>query len=318
MAGSHALLVVGAGGIGKRALAEQLAANRLCEALSEQGPCGRCASCHLLAAATHPDFIVLEPSQDDVALQEGEATGQKKAKASQFITVDQVRALLGRLELASHTVKGRVLIVDPADQLNAAAANALLKTLEDPPSETIFLLVTSREERLPITVRSRCRRVPVPCPALEVSLAWLRSQGVDNAEALLRLAGGAPLKARAMAEGGITQRWDQLVQWLTPGAPRDFNWDTTTAGLAELCHLLQMLCIDLNRLRMGGSGLYSRTDDSSLRQGAMKLRSEALSDFWIALNKTRALIQHPLNGALVRDELLLALDRLIVQPRRAK
>ena len=316
-AGSHALLVTGVQGIGKRALAEQFAALRLCEGPSEKGPCGQCRGCHLMSAGTHPDVIILEPSREDIAPQEDETSGQKKGKVSQFITVDQVRALLGCLELASHSGRGRVVIADPADQLNAAAANALLKTLEDPPSETIFLLITSQEKRLAITVRSRCRRVPVGCPAWDVSLAWLKTQDVDNPESLLRLAGGAPLRALAMGKSGITQHWHRLVQWLTPGAVRDLDWDTTTTGLAQLCHLLQVLCVDLSRLRTGEDGMYSGADDSALRQAALRLRPEAISDFWIGLNKTKALIQHPLNGALVRDELLLTLDRLIAQSRRA-
>ncbi len=317
--GSHALLVTGAGGIGKRVLAEQLAGHRLCEAPSGEGSCGQCSGCHLLAAGTHPDRFVLEPAQEDVVPSESEATSsQKKAKASQFITVDQVRSLLGHLELASHSGRGRVIIADPADRLNAAAANALLKTLEDPPSQTIFLLVTSQEERLPITVRSRCRRVPVGRPSREVSLAWLETQGVDNPEVLLRLAGGAPLKARTMGESGISQRWDRLMRWLTPGAPRDIDWDTTTNGLAELCYLLQVLCMDLSRLCAGAAGIYSNANDSALGQAASELRPEAISDFWVALGKTKASVQHPLNGALVRDELLLALDRLLAYPQRAQ
>lgn len=276
-------------------------------------PCGKCMDCHLIAAGNHPDLIVLEPSSEEPASPEGEATSQKKAKVSQFITVAQVRSLLDRLELVTHGGKGRVVIADPAEQLNGAAANALLKTLEDPPSLTTFLLITSQEERLPITLRSRCRRVPVPCPARGVSLDWLQSEGVDNAQALLRLAGGAPLKARAMGESGVTQRWDRLVQGLTLGEIREFEWDTTAQGLAELCHFLQMLCIDLNRMREGAGTRYLPEEGSPLRETAMGLWPETISDVWMDLNKTKALIRHPLNGALVRDELLLSFDRLIAQ-----
>ncbi|MFN0316873.1 MAG: DNA polymerase III subunit delta' [Burkholderiales bacterium] len=309
--GSRALLLTGARGIGKRVLAEQFAAWRLCESPVEGGPCDKCRACHLIAAGNHPDLIVLEPSREEPIPQGGEATTQKKAKVSQFITVDQVRALLERMELVSHGEKGRVVIADPADQLNAAAANALLKTLEDPPSLTTFLLITAQEERLPVTLRSRCRRVPVRCPSQNVSLAWLKTEGVDNAQALLRLAGGAPLKARAMGESGVWQRWDRLMRGLTtPEGVQDSEWDTTAQGLAELCHLLQMLCIDLNRMREGARAVYAPEEGSPLRQAAMQLRPETISDFWMELNKSKALIQHPLNGALVRDELLLSLGRL--------
>ena len=310
--GSHALLLAGMAGIGKRVLAEHVARAHLCSSPSPTGACGACGNCQLLQAGTHPDLIFLEPTEDDATTGEGD-TASKKGKARPHIVIDQIRSVLDRLELSAHADRGRVIIIDPADRLNASAANALLKTLEEPPAKTVFMLITAHEERLPVTVRSRCRRVPLSRPPHAAALQWLAAQEIGRAEELLRLAGGAPMQAILFEGSHLPDRWARLVARLGPHPSPLPDWDTTPADLAELCQLLQMLCVDLLRARSGGGTIYSGPNAAVIEQSARQLSQDALSDFWRALGKMKALVHHPLNGALVRDQLLLAFDRMLNQ-----
>lgn len=321
--GAHAVLLSGPAGIGKRVLAEHAVGWRLCESPTPAGPCGSCAACHLLQAGNHPDRILIEPAMD-AAREEGGETEQGeegaeassrpakgKAKASRYITIDQVRELRKQLELVPHGPTGRVVLLDPADQMNLAAANGLLKTLEDPAPGTIFLLLTSTEKRLPATVRSRCRRLRLGLPPQQAALQWLRSEGIEAAEQALRLAGGAPLRAKDLTSTNITEQWNRLTQKLTSGSFRTIDWETTPEGLAHLCLLLQMLCVDLQRTRTGQAPAYASGDGRSLLAVASQLPAAAVSDFWRDLGRIKSLIQHPLNGALVRDQMLLGFERLM-------
>lgn len=313
-AGAHALLLSGPRGLGKRALAEHLTQWRLCDAPGDGGGCGQCQSCHWLAAGNHPDRIALEPAAESE--EEGSANpdtppSKAKGKPSRYIVVDQVRTLLSQLELAPHTPLGRVVIVDPAQQMNQAAANALLKTLEEPAPRTIFILVTSAEERLPMTVKSRCRRLSIGLPEPAAGVAWLMTEGVTQAAAqALRLAGGAPLRARELVDTELMQRWGRLTQRLDADSLRRLGWETTPEALADLCVTLQMLCVDLQRLQAGSEPQYDERG-SALGVIARRLPAPAISDLWREVGKARALIQHPLNGALVRDQLLIGFERML-------
>lgn len=187
----HALLVCGHAGIGKHRFAHALAARMLCHAPDAQGACGRCKSCQLLQAGSHPDFILLMPETD-----------AKTEKTAKFIKVDQVRELVGFAEKSAQLGGYRVVIIEPAQLLNVQAANALLKTLEEPGRQTLLLLVTSQVLSLPATIRSRCQQLLLEVPGEADALAWLSPQVREDAVArlLLSLAGGAPLAALALRD----------------------------------------------------------------------------------------------------------------------
>jgi DNA polymerase III subunit delta' len=306
-----ALLVSGVKGIGKRCLADHVARMRLCHSPREEEACGQCSSCGLADSGNHPDLILIEPVQEETDRHQDafDTTSGKKPKSSPFITIDQVRTLLATLEVTPHGHKGRVVIIDPADRLNPSAANALLKTLEDLPSMTVFLLLTTREQRLPMTLRSRCVRLPVSVPREEESIAWLRGHGTKAPELVWRLAGGAPLRALELDRGGVVERWERLASQIAAPGKASSDWDTAPANLLELCELLQMHCVDLLRIQLGGAARYGVGREGSLPNSAMS--PTAVSDFWKALGQVKASIHHPLNGALVRDQLLCNFARLL-------
>lgn len=144
----HAMILVGAPGIGKAAFANQFATALLCAKPSDTGePCGVCHDCHLSASEVHPNIFKVIPE-----------------KAGQAIKIDQVREANEFVQQSSFKGKTRIVIFNPANALNVNAANALLKTLEEPPEDAVILLVCDQLSALPATIRSRCQlhvfRVP--------------------------------------------------------------------------------------------------------------------------------------------------------------
>jgi DNA polymerase III subunit delta' len=193
----HALLLTGPTGIGKLALAEALAGAAMC---TDRGPagdaCGVCRSCRLHRAGTHPDQMHLTIPEDKTR-----------------IVVDQIRELAEGMGLSRSVGAHRVAVVWPADAMNVSAANSLLKTLEEPPPDSLLILVTAEPSRLPATIRSRCQIESVPMPDETAARAWLADQGVGgDADVLMRLARGAPLTARDLADQDAVTRWRALVE----------------------------------------------------------------------------------------------------------
>ncbi len=191
---AHAYLLHGPAGIGKRALAERLKAYLLCRQPVALEACGQCKGCHLLAAGSHPDQFVLEPEEADKA-----------------IKVDQVRELVAFVVQTAQMGGRKVVMVEPAEALNLNAANALLKSLEEPAGDTVLILVSHQPSRLLPTVRSRCVQQACPVPNLLDSQAWLQrhlpeldDQAITT---LLCLSGGSPLSAlRLHGQGVVAQR----------------------------------------------------------------------------------------------------------------
>lgn len=189
---AHALLLSGAAGLGKRAFADAFVATLLCERRGERDEglaCGQCRACALLKAGTHPDAVrvTLELRDDGTSRTE--------------ITVDQIRVLGERVALTPQFGGLQIVLIDPADAMNASAANALLKTLEEPTPATVIALIADRPARLPATIRSRCQRIDFHLPPRAQALAWLAQQGVEakTAAKALDVAVGNPGVALELA-----------------------------------------------------------------------------------------------------------------------
>jgi len=299
----HALLVHGAPGVGKLALAERMTQLLLCEhADPARRPCGECEGCRWLRAGNHPDFRRVEP--EALAKQpleaEGEEGGSEPSPArrtrqpSLQIKIEQVRGLADFLNLRSHRGQLRIALIHPAEDMNESAANALLKGLEEPPSGAIFILVSHRPARLPATIRSRCVALGVPLPPKDVALAWLASQNVKDAERWLAYAGGAPLRAMDYAADATVL--ERVLQ--SPDIVEDRE------GIERLTEALQKIAIDRAFAAFGLSPKY--------RTGKTRVPAEhALA--WIRyagwMGKNRALSRHPLNPKLFSAQMVGALPK---------
>jgi len=193
----HAILLTGASGLGKRHFANRLAANLLCDAPSASGwPCGKCRGCQLLSAGTHPDLNPIEPEEPGKA-----------------IKIDSIRAFVQKEVLTSQLSGYKVIIIEPADALNVAAANSLLKTLEEPVAHTVMLLISDQPAKLPATIRSRCSQFQFAKPEEGLALDWL-SSAIGNEfdpSLLLSLANGAPLKAIALADPDLLAEREKML-----------------------------------------------------------------------------------------------------------
>lgn len=172
----HGLLFAAPAGYGKRSLADAFARAALCTQRRLDGhACGSCRGCKLVAAGSHPDLVrITFELRDD-------------GKPRTEIAVDQMRTLSQRLALSSQFGGLQIALIDPADRLNVSAANALLKTLEEPATSTIIVLIADDPARLPATIRSRCQRVEIAVPSRDDALAWLSAQRVDAASAATAL-----------------------------------------------------------------------------------------------------------------------------------
>ncbi len=303
----HALLLDGPRGIGKRTLALNLAQALLCEAPSASGfACGACPGCGYARAGQHPDLRLVEPItvEDDGTIKQLDA-----------IPVDHTRALIRWAHVTSHRGRAKVAIVVPAEAMNAAAANALLKTLEEPPPETYLLLVAHQSARLPATIRSRCRHVPAPRATAAQAQAWLQAQGLANAASLLGQAGGAPLVALTLADPALQQErrvWlDALAspRSMSPvalaaridGAPREER----KARLALGIDWLIAWTADLGRVASGGGAAFNPDFAAPLAELARVVARRALFRYHRSLLRQRMLVAHPLQPRLVAEMVLL-------------
>ena len=260
---AHALLIQGPSGVGQFELALALGAAWLCESEAVplvDRPCGRCASCRLVAARSHPDLVVLVPDALREALgwsagaegEEGGESGSKK-KPSKEIRVEAVRAAIEFALTTSARGRGKVLIVHPAERMNPIAANAFLKTLEEPAGAARFLLCTSAPDRLLPTIRSRCQAVMLPVPPRDQAEAWLAGRGLDQPAVLLAASGGQPEEALELAARGVDAKaWLGLPTQMLRGDGSAFQrWP-----LPVVVETLQKLCHDALSVACGAAPRY--------------------------------------------------------------
>ncbi|QNA89043.1 DNA polymerase III subunit delta' [Massilia sp. Dwa41.01b] len=309
----HAILFHGPAGIGKADFIESFAQALLCERVQPDGrACSSCASCGWFLQHNHPDYRRVRPEalEDEAPDEEGE--GEKKAKASKTpskeIKIEQIRSLADFMNISTHRQGLRVVVLYPAEALNMPASNALLKTLEEPPPGTVFLLASNGLDRLLPTILSRCRKFALPMPDHAAALAWLAGQGVQDADSWLREEGGAPLAALAQSQGGSREELDTLLQFLArpsvEGALRQAE-KLAKGALAPLVAWQQRWLYDLLAMKLAGSLRYYPRYQKELAALAAKVHTANLLRAIKSTNERRAVADHPLSSKLFIEDMLL-------------
>ena len=312
----HAILFHGPAGIGKADFIEAFAQALLCENVQPDGhACGQCASCGWFSQGNHPDYRRVRPEalEDEAPAGEGEDGGgeDKKAKtktASKEIKIEQVRNLADFMNISTHRQGLRVVVLYPAEALNMPASNALLKTLEEPPPGTVFLLASNGLDRLLPTILSRCRKFALPMPAHADALAWLQAQGVQDADGWLREQGGAPLAALAQAETGNREELDTLLQVLAhPGVEASLRAadKLSKASLAALVSWQQRWLYDVFSYKLSGTIRYYPRYQRELAALAGRVPAANLMRAIKSANDRRAVADHPLSPKLFLEDMLL-------------
>jgi DNA polymerase-3 subunit delta' len=312
----HAILFYGPAGIGKADFIEAFAQALLCENVRPDGhACGACASCGWFAQGNHPDYRRVRPEalEEGLPTAEGEEGGEGDKKkstktASKDIKIEQVRALADFMNISTHRQGLRVVVLYPAEALNMPASNALLKTLEEPPPGTVFLLASNGLDRLLPTILSRCRKFALPMPDHAAALVWLESQGVSDADGWLREQGGAPLAALAQAETGSREELDTLLQILAQpsvDAALRVADKLSKAPLASLVAWQQRWLYDVFSYKLSGAIRYYPRYRRELAALAGRVPTANLMRAIKAANERRAVADHPLSPKLFVEDMLL-------------
>jgi DNA polymerase-3 subunit delta' len=311
---AHALLIHGPGNVGQFDLASAVAQGWLCESAQlapADRPCGRCASCRLVAARSHPDLLVLVPEalRESLGWEQGGGEGEEggegasaKRKPSKDIRVEAVRAAIVFATTTSARGRGKVVVIHPAERMNDVAASAFLKTLEEPAGPTRFLLCSAAPDRVLPTIRSRCQHIALAVPPARLAEAWLAAQDVQQPAVLLAASGGQPQEALERAAQGLdAETWLALPGRIARGdASALQGWPLPLA-----VETLQKVCHDALCLACGGAPRYFPSD--RVAPGAEPL---ALLRWSRELARVALEAEHPWSADL-------AIESLVEQGRQA-
>ena len=298
----HAILLRGRTGIGKYDFAVSLSHGLLCRhPVESQKACGECASCQWLKEGVHPDFKLITPEDES-----SDSTKKKTSKKKQ-ISVAQIRQLYDYLSLSTHQVQGhRIILISPAETLNIASANALLKMLEEPPANTLFLLVASQAQRLLPTIISRCQVLDLPIPPHAEAVVWLREQGVDKPETALEYTGGAPLEALRTQDQFASNQ--QLVQQLTLGQNLDPFVSAPlfmALGMERAIEVIQKWTFDLISYQLLQDSHYHSQQVHALQALCKSVNLGVLLRFQRNLTDAKKAANHPLSNEMQLENILL-------------
>lgn len=318
----HAWLLSGPSGLGQFDLALALARAWLCENPTADGACGVCGSCHAVAVHTHADLCALMPETLSLALgwpldeKTQDELDSKKRKPSKEIKVDAAREAVTFTQFTRSRGSTKVVLVYPAERMNAITANTLLKTLEEPPGAVKFILATEAAHQLLPTIRSRCQGHTMHWPAFDEALAWLaeqagpegkgnKSPAAADLHTLLAASGGRPAdaleRAQAGASSAVAQHWQALPKAMARGevgALSDF-------GPAQAVDALQKLCHDMLATRAGAEPRFFRSTDLPAQPASKPGPGFAALGAWAKeLAATARTVEHPYNPGLMLESLV--------------
>ena len=300
----HAWLLSGPSGLGQYTLALELARAWLCLQPTEEGACGHCASCRNMDLRTHADLRLLMPETQ--MLDKGwplhekaqKEIDEKDRKPSREIRVDAARDIVAFSQTTRSGGRHKVVMIYPAERMNHITANTILKTLEEPPGDTRFLLVSEAAHLLLPTLRSRCQTHTLSWPDAAPALQWLVSQGVapTDAQVMLDAAGGRPEDAWAMAQSGLkASTWLALPKAVARGealALQAWTPAQVVAVLQKICHDCQMLAVGAAPRFFPAPALPVGAPLAALTQWSKDLLSSART------------AEHPFNAGLMLEALV--------------
>ena len=300
----HAWLLSGPSGLGQYDLALSLVSAWLCEKPGPRGACGVCGSCHAIQVRTHADLCVLMP--ETVMLELGwplsekaqDEIDKKTRKPSREIRVDAMREAVEFSQRTNARGQGKAVLVFPSEKMNNITANALLKTLEEPPGDVKFVLATEAAHQLLPTIRSRCLGHTMLWPDTAQAVSWLADQGVDGvqAEVLLHAAGGRPADVlRQVASGQSPIWWSSFPQAMARGdvsALSDLNPSQAIDALQKLCH-------DLVLRQSGSLPRFFNLDTLPVSQASLS----TLTGWFKRLTTAARSSEHPFNAGLMLEAL---------------
>ncbi|HEY6242051.1 MAG TPA: DNA polymerase III subunit delta' [Burkholderiales bacterium] len=310
----HAVLIQSSEGFGEFEFAQAVGRSLLCEKPKPGGyACGTCQACHWFSQGNHPDFRLIVPESMAPDSREEDVVPVKKEKRSEQIRIEQVRELAAFLSVGTHRAGLRVILIYPAEAMNANTQNALLKSLEEPAPGTVFLLVTAQSGRLLATVRSRCMKFNLPLPEIGQVLRWLKEQGVEHPEATLAGTGGAPLAALKAADTEADHR--RFIEGLNdPGFDPIAHAQTVLRVPPwDVVGWLQRWSHDLLLVRVGGRARYHVDHEKLLADNFRTCEAKDIAGYLRRLAEARMLARHPLNPKLFVEDLLLQYQRLIAR-----
>lgn len=313
----HAWLLQGPSGLGQYELATSLVSAWLCESNSAltQGACGHCGSCHALSVHTHADLFVLMP--ENILMELGWPLSEKaqseidskSRKPSKEIRIDAMRDAIEFSQRTNARGKGKAVLVFPAERMNHVTANALLKTLEEPPGDVKFVLATEAAHQLLPTVRSRCLIHTMSWPSHAEAVKWLQTQGLsaEDAMPLLKAAGGRPDEVLKQRNFGQTmQWWSQFPRAMLAG---DASYCSDLPA-SEVIDALQKLCHDLMMQQSQAPLRFFNEADVP----KLKLSSSKLSAWFKRLAQAAKTSEHPFNAGLMLEALCTEAREIMNSP----
>ncbi|MDR1849379.1 MAG: DNA polymerase III subunit delta' [Zoogloeaceae bacterium] len=333
----HALLLSGVKGLGKLDLALAFAASLLCEdAHSDGTACGACPACQWFLKGNHPDFRLLQPEalrreekeEGDEEEKKGRGRNadkqeEKSNRSGQEIGIEDVRALDAFLSVGTHRQKMRVILVHPAEAMNRHAANALLKALEEPPSDTLFLLVSNEPMRLLPTLRSRCQQLALSTPDAALAEKFLLEHHLSDAVTWLALAGGAPMLALRLSENAAPWR-ETFLKFLQQGGQLEVLSAAVTLEkelkavkgenpLPQMVEWAQKWIIDLTLAAERLPIRFYLAQRAKIMNLSENRRPLLLLRFYRELLQLRRESAHPLNMRLFLEQFFFRYRRLFVE-----
>ena len=314
----HGLLFKGTKGIGKLDLAMNFAQSLLCQHPDKSDfACGKCPSCHWFEQESHPDFRLLQP---EVLSLDGEETDDFKSasgkKPSKQISVDQIRGLADFFGMSAHQGGRRVIVIHPAETMNTSAANALLKSLEEPPQGLLFILVSHKPQQLLPTILSRCLSFALPAPDAASAISWLKEQGVKDPAEALAASGFAPLQAVQLDEQLGSEERGKLLRAVRQPAALDVFALAEALQKTEqvlVVQWLQQWCCDLSSMKLAGKLRYHPGEEATIKKLVEPVAPLNLARLQKHLQTAKREARHTLNPKLFFESLLLAYRQLMLE-----